>query len=931
MKLQKAKKVCWLAAFIALTLVSLSQAEPTIVMDGTLHNGSFSGVTAGYWYNTPGAIPAGWTETAIYMYSTAAGWIQCGTNAVAINNTGELVQGGHAYTINADLGSDSLAIVRVYATQNADGTGNKALLAELDRPGETGNGYTLFPCTVTGDGVSYTLDGYYVQVVIGAPYSYKNCYVAGYYDNIVVTSESAITRSYMNGTLHNGSFSGASAGFWYNTPAAIPSGWVETALHMYTTGLGRVQCGSVAEAVNNTGEVVQGGHAYTISADLGGGTGTLATVRVYATQNANGTGNKSLLAELNRLGEATDGTNIFPCTITGDGIPQALGGYYLQVVIGGPYAYKNRYLAGTYDNIVVTSGPATTRVYMNSSINNGSLTAEAVNVFWTSTNEPNVPGWTLVSGTPWLAAVGFIGNSTAGLFLNNTGESITGSHRFTVSASLGAGTNPSVKVYATQNSDGTGAKMLLAQVSRQGLPGDGYNLFTVTSAPGMVTPPSIQGYFVQVVCDGGGNYDNIVVMSEATEEAAMTVYINQDYNNGGMLSDEVSGPWSEAWFIPYGWTTAEEDLTEIWTAAVRFITFDSEAAGVYNNTGEVIAANQLFTLSADLNGKPGATAQVFAYATENIDGTGQKVLLADLSVAGTDTTNSYQLFTHTTTGAVSDESIAGYYAQIMLVTAGDPNLTGYYDNIVLTSIEVSTAPKTYMDVVLHNGGVSAAAAGYWTNPDSVAVGWTATDPAYAYTFSALITALESRGGDVYNNTQETVVSNQKFTVTADLGGDTGAEAEIMVYATENWDGTGEKVLLVSLSRNGNSADGLDLTTVSATGALVPGNLNGYYVQVVMKTTGANDLNAYYDNIIVTSAPAGVCGDDNYPQPVGDLSGDCIVNEVDLNLFAAQWLADECAAETWCGGADLNQSSEVDLVDFAQFADNWLVCNSPDGC
>lgn len=364
---------------------------------------------------------------------------------------------------------------------------------------------------------------------------------------------------------------------------------------------------------------------------------------------------------------------------------------------------------------------------------------------------------------------------------------------------------------------------------------------------------------------------------------------------------------------------------------MRFITFDSQVMGVYNNTGAAITANQLFTLSADLNGKPGATAQVFAYATENIDGSGQKVLLAQLSVAGSDSNNSYQLHTNTSTGIVSDASIEGYYAQIMLLTAGDPNLTAYYDNIVLTSKELSAEPKTYMDTLLHNGGLTAGGAGYWSDSGSAADEWTAANPAYVYTTATLFAAMDYRGGDVVNNTEETVIGNQKFTVAADLGGVTGAKAEVFVYATENWDGSGNKVLLVSLSRDGNDGDGYNLTTVSATGDVAAGALDGYYVQVVLRTTGAADLNAFYDNITVTSAVAGVCGDANHPIPVGDLSGDCFVNDQDLILLAQQWLAQGCQEPQWCEGADLNESASVNFADFAEFAENWLVCNSPDGC
>ena len=117
-----------------------------------------------------------------------------------------------------------------------------------------------------------------------------------------------------------------------------------------------VQCGSTAEAINNTGELVKVGHRYTVSADLGGGSGIDATVRVYATQNANGTGTKVLLASVHRVGQAGDGYTLFHVVgAPGSPVSQSVDGYYVQVMIGGPYV--DHYIAGYYDNIVVTAQP----------------------------------------------------------------------------------------------------------------------------------------------------------------------------------------------------------------------------------------------------------------------------------------------------------------------------------------------------------------------------------------------------------------------------------------------------------------------------------------------------------------------------------------------------------------------------------------------
>ena len=332
-----------------------------VIMDSTHHNGSFTngptGYGAGFWYNTANAIPTGWTETVQYMYTTGALWVQCGTYADAVNNTGELVEPGKAYTVSADLGGTdgTDATVRVYATQNSDGTGTKVLLASVHRIGHTSDGYSLFPTTGTpGSPASSSLAGYYIQVEIGG---YIDHYIAGYYDNIVVTSRMPVI---MDGTHHNGSFTngptGYGAGFWYNTATSIPTGWTETTQYMYTTGTRWVQCGSVAEAVNNTGELVQVGQAYTVSADLGGA-GCYPTVRVYATQNSDGTGTKVLLASVQRyLPTGPTNYTLYSATGTpGTTVNSNLTGYYIQVKIGGPYADYGHYISGYYDNIVVTS------------------------------------------------------------------------------------------------------------------------------------------------------------------------------------------------------------------------------------------------------------------------------------------------------------------------------------------------------------------------------------------------------------------------------------------------------------------------------------------------------------------------------------------------------------------------------------------------
>ncbi|MHC5164223.1 MAG: hypothetical protein ACYSOI_02485 [Planctomycetota bacterium] len=54
-----------------------------------------------------------------------------------------------------------------------------------------------------------------------------------------------------------------------------------------------------------------------------------------------------------------------------------------------------------------------------------------------------------------------------------------------------------------------------------------------------------------------------------------------------------------------------------------------------------------------------------------------------------------------------------------------------------------------------------------------------------------------------------------------------------------------------------------------------------------------------------------------------------INMADLAIFAAYWLSD-CTAPDWCAGADMDPVVEdrgsVDLVDFANFSRYWLETN-----
>lgn len=73
-----------------------------------------------------------------------------------------------------------------------------------------------------------------------------------------------------------------------------------------------------------------------------------------------------------------------------------------------------------------------------------------------------------------------------------------------------------------------------------------------------------------------------------------------------------------------------------------------------------------------------------------------------------------------------------------------------------------------------------------------------------------------------------------------------------------------------------------------------------------------------------------CGDALHPQPAGDINGDCRVDILDLQIFAQEWLAFNCAASNNCNGADLDLSGMVTLdSDFSRLSAAWLHCTAPE--
>jgi hypothetical protein len=67
-----------------------------------------------------------------------------------------------------------------------------------------------------------------------------------------------------------------------------------------------------------------------------------------------------------------------------------------------------------------------------------------------------------------------------------------------------------------------------------------------------------------------------------------------------------------------------------------------------------------------------------------------------------------------------------------------------------------------------------------------------------------------------------------------------------------------------------------------------------------------------------------------PQSItGDIDGSCYVEYVDVREVASYWLVDDCnETNQWCEGTDLDESTMVDIIDFASLAQNWQQCANP---
>jgi hypothetical protein len=107
------------------------------------------------------------------------------------------------------------------------------------------------------------------------------------------------------------------------------------------------------------------------------------------------------------------------------------------------------------------------------------------------------------------------------------------------------------------------------------------------------------------------------------------------------------------------------------------------------------------------------------------------------------------------------------------------------------------------------------------------------------------------------------------------------------------------------------------------------NFTPYYY--VVKAVDANGHESGYSNEDSAVPAYQTCDDVQAAEAglVSDLTGNCYVNLGDLEVLIGYWLNTNCSASGNCGGADLEPDGDVDLIDFSDFAVNWMECDNPE--
>lgn len=115
----------------------------------------------------------------------------------------------------------------------------------------------------------------------------------------------------------------------------------------------------------------------------------------------------------------------------------------------------------------------------------------------------------------------------------------------------------------------------------------------------------------------------------------------------------------------------------------------------------------------------------------------------------------------------------------------------------------------------------------------------------------------------------------------------------------------------------------------------PGNLVTQYAHGISNITAegsvylkiGKSVNLSIDEVLLHRPPT-VCGDPGTEYLDADLLPDCYVNTDDWSVFALAWLGNNCSWPNWCNGADIDESTNVNLIDFERFMSQWMQCSDP---
>lgn len=117
--------------------------------------------------------------------------------------------------------------------------------------------------------------------------------------------------------------------------------------------------------------------------------------------------------------------------------------------------------------------------------------------------------------------------------------------------------------------------------------------------------------------------------------------------------------------------------------------------------------------------------------------------------------------------------------------------------------------------------------------------------------------------------------------------------------------------------------------VKLQGSFTP-DVNGILEELTIFISGPPaDVNFYMDDAAVTTEPV------NCPEVHqagfnfdGDITGDCQVNMLDVEMLCRNWMTTDCNISSDCLEADTVFDGRVDLFDFTSLASDWLKCNNP---